>query len=81
MQRLEVRNIDTDLIAGYLAAELGGVRDGDTVQGEGWRVRFVPGEAVRLGGIRVPVVFYEVDGEREAEVAAFLRRKTMRGGG
>lgn len=81
MQRLEVRNIDTDLIAGYLVAELGGERDGMAVRGGGWEVRFVPGEAARVGGIRVPVVFYEVEGERADEVAAFLRRKTMRGGG
>jgi hypothetical protein len=34
-----------------------------------------------VGGLRVPVVFYEVEGERGAEAAAFLRHKTMRGGG
>jgi hypothetical protein len=81
MERLEVRNVETDLIAGYLVREMGGVREGDTVRGEGWTVRLVPGESVRLGGIRVPVVFYEVEGEREADIAAYLRRKTMRGGG
>lgn len=81
MERLEVRNVETDLIAGYLVREMGGHRQGDTVEGEGWSVRFVPGESARVGGIRVPVVFYEVEGEREAEIAAYLRRKTMRGGG
>ncbi len=81
MERLEVRNVETALIVGYLVAELGGVQAGDTVAGPGWTVRVVPGEAVRVGSMRVPVVVYEVEGEREAEVAAFLRRKTMRGGG
>lgn len=81
MERLEVRNIETALIVGYLVRELGGRAEGALVTGDGWTVRIVPGEAERVGGLRVPVVFYEVEGEREAEAAAFLRHKTMRGGG
>jgi hypothetical protein len=29
----------------------------------------------------VPVLFIDIAGEREAELTAFVRRKTMRGGG
>ena len=81
MERLEVRNVDTALVVGYLERELGGTAEGDLVRGEGWTVRMVPGEAVRAWGSRIPVVFYEVEGPRAAEAAAFLRQKTMRGGG
>jgi len=79
--RLEVRNMRPREIAPYLVDELGGVGDDDTVSGDGWTVRFLPGEPAAVGRFRVPVLFIEVAGEREAEVAQFLRQKTMRGGG
>lgn len=80
--RLEVRNIDAGLIRRYLVDEMAGVPDGDLVRGDGWLVRFIQGEPVMLGThTRVPVLFLEVEGERAAEAAYFLRQKTMRGGG
>jgi hypothetical protein len=79
--RLEVRNLDPELIRRYLREELGGQGDGETVTGEGWLVRFKPGEPATIGSLRVSVLFIEVEGPREPEVARFLRLKTMRGGG
>jgi len=81
MARLEVRNMRPGDIAPCLVDELGGTREEDTVAGEGWIVRFVPGEPASVGRFRVPVLFIDIEGEREAEVTRFLRQKTMRGGG
>jgi hypothetical protein len=79
--RLEVRNIREDEIAGYLVAEMDGVARDGSVDGDGWRVRFSRGETAAIGSFRVPVLFIDVEGPREAELVAFLRRRTMRGGG
>jgi hypothetical protein len=81
MTRLEVRNLPAALIARDLVTEKGGRADGDAVLGDGWVVRFVSGEPVVTRLSRIPVLFIEVDGEREDEITSFLRRKTMRGGG
>lgn len=81
MTRLEVRNIDRELIRRYLREEKRGEGEAESVAGQGWVVRFVTGEPVKIGHIRVPVLFIEVEGEREEELAHFLRLKTMRGGG
>lgn len=81
MTRLEVRNLRPALIAGYLRDELGGTGDDTAVHGEGWRVGLVAGEPAGVGRYHVPVLFLDVEGAREAEVTAFLRQKTMRGGG
>ena len=81
MTRLEVRNLPAEQIAGYLVDELGGAPGDGAVSGEGWTVRFVRGEPALVGHFRVPVLFIDVDGPREQEVATFVRRKTMRGGG
>jgi hypothetical protein len=81
MTRLEVRNLPVGQLRGYLIDELAGVADGDTVRGEQWAVRFIQGEPVRLGLTRIAVLFIEIEGAREVEVAAFMRNKTMRGGG
>lgn len=81
MERLEVRNLDPEPVIAALIATFGGRREGSEVAGEGWRVRMVPGEPARVGHGSVPVLFYEVEGDRAAEVAALIRRRTMRGGG
>lgn len=81
MTRLEVRNLPAGQIAAYLTAELGGTERDGTVTGDGWSVRFVRGEPAAVGRFRVPVLFVDIEGAREDEVAAFVRRKTMRGGG
>jgi len=79
--RLELRNLRESEIRGYLVDELGGHSDGAEVRGEGWTVRLVRGDPARVGRMRIPVLFLEVTGPREAEAAGFLRKKTMRGGG
>ena len=81
MTRLEVRNLKPELIASYLREEFDGDGDDEAVEGEGWRVDLRVGEPAGVGRFRVPVLFLEIEGQREAEVTAFLRRKTMRGGG
>ncbi|MFQ5380602.1 MAG: hypothetical protein ACE5EF_03120 [Dehalococcoidia bacterium] len=81
MTRLELRNLQEAEIRSYLVEEFGGRADGDYVRGDGWAVRLVRGEPARLGRMRIPVLFLEVSGPREAETSNFLRRKTMRGGG
>lgn len=82
MMRLEVRNLPADRLARYLVEEFAGTDNGEgVVTGDGWRVRFVPGEPVHMRAGTIPVLFIEIDGEREADAAAFMRQKTMRGGG
>ncbi len=81
MTRLEVRNLPAEEIRRDLLRELGGVAEGARVTADGWQVEFVQGEPARLGRMVIPVLFLVVSGEREAEVAAYLRRRTMRGGG
>ncbi len=81
MERLEVRNLDPEPVIAALIATFGGRREGSVVAGEGWLVRLIPGEPARVGRASVPVLFYEVEGARAAEVAALIRRRTMRGGG
>ncbi|MEK7693231.1 MAG: hypothetical protein AAB349_03485 [Chloroflexota bacterium] len=81
MTRLEVRNLPAGQLRGYLVDELAGVADGDTVRGDGWVVRFIQGEPARLRLMTIAVLFIEIEGAREDEVAAFMRNKTMRGGG
>jgi hypothetical protein len=51
------------------------------VDGDRWSVDFVVGEPAKVGRMSVPVLFLDVRGEREAEIAHYLRLRTMRGGG
>ena len=83
MIRLEVRLLPTRQLIGYLVTEFHGKDNDDgSVTGEGWTARFINGAPIQLGpNTRVPVLFIEVQGDREAEAAAFLQRMTMRGGG
>ena len=81
MTRLEVRNLPLAQLRGYLVDELAGAVEGDTVRGDGWTVRFVPGDPVATRFATIQVLFIEIEGAREDEIAAFMRRKTMRGGG
>jgi len=41
----------------------------------------VPGDPVATRFATIQVLFIEIEGAREDEIAAFMRRKTMRGGG
>ena len=60
MTRLEVRNLPAGQLRGYLVDELAGVADGDTVRGDGWVVRFIQGEPVRLRLMTIAVLFIEI---------------------
>jgi hypothetical protein len=79
--RLEIRNLRADEIRAQLLREMGGKVDGTRVDGAGWSVDFVQGEPAKVGRMLVPVLFLDVSGEREAEIAHYLRLRTMRGGG
>ena len=81
LTRIEVRNLDPGLIASYLVDELGGRQSGQVVDGLGWSVHLVRGQPAGVGKFRIPVLYLDITGSRQSEVAAFLRRKTMRGGG
>ncbi|MCC7088234.1 MAG: hypothetical protein M9925_07470 [Chloroflexi bacterium] len=81
MTRLEVRNLRADEIRAQLLREMGGTVDGTRVDGDRWSVDFVVGEPAKVGRMSVPVLFLDVRGEREAEIAHYLRLRTMRGGG
>ncbi len=83
MRRLEVRLLPAAQLVRYLVTDFGGADRGDgTVTGDGWVARFVPGEPVAMrAGTRIPVLFIEFEGPREAEAAAFMAKMTMRGGG
>lgn len=75
-----------DLLRAYLHEEYPDEAEsnGDITRGPGWQVHFERGEPAPIEGSpgsRVPVLFIHVSGEREAEVARFLRQKCMRGGG
>ena len=77
-----MRNLRPADIARDLLKEMEGREVDGGVDGDGWTVRFVEGEPAKVGPrFRVPVLFIDIAGEREAELTAFVRRKTMRGGG
>lgn len=77
-----MRNLRPAEIARDLLKEMDGHEVEGGVDGDGWTVRFVEGEPAKVGPrFRVPVLFIDIAGEREAELTAFVRRKTMRGGG
>lgn len=81
MTRLEIRNLRAEEIRAQLLREMGGAVEGSRVNGDGWSVDFVVGEPARVGRLVVPVLFLDVSGQREAEIAHYLRLRTMRGGG
>ncbi len=81
MTRLEIRNLRADEIRAQLLREMGGTVDGTRVDGDGWSVDFVVGEPAKVGRMLVPVLFLDVSGARAAEIAHYLRLRTMRGGG
>lgn len=82
MNRLEIRGLPAALFRRYLQEEFDGRCTGDgSVEGDGWRARFIDGTPLRIGLVMTPVLFVEFDGERAAEASAFVARKAMRGGG
>ena len=83
MKRLELRNVPAADVAHYLLTFFDGATQPDgAITGEGWHVRFEDGEPIIFKpATRVPVLFIHITGPRTDETAAFIIRKTMRGGG
>ncbi len=80
---LELRNLPLDRVMGYLV-DAGGQLDGRrAVQGEGWSAELIEMEPAQVNVIRVPRDLLVIEGEPGAveQVHAFMRRRTMRGGG
>lgn len=82
MTTLEVRNLRQDLLTAQLVDEFAGsLLPDSSVTGDGWRVRFERAEPARVGSLSVPVLILSIEGPREAQAVAFLRSRTIRGGG
>ncbi len=80
---MELCNLPLDRVIGYLV-EAGGQLDGNrTVCGEGWSAVLVKMEPARVSVIRVPRDLLVIEGHPDSveRVQAFMRRRTMRGGG
>lgn len=79
----ELRNLPRLRVMEYLA-EAGGALTGDhAVAGEGWTARLEKMAPAEVGRIRIPCDRLVMEGETDAveRVSAFMRKKTMRGGG
>ncbi len=82
MTTLEIRNVDPEVLRGYLVAELGGEpRPDGSVRGQGWRATFLRLPDAPVGALTVPAVEVRFAGEGSGDAAAFLARRAMRGGG
>lgn len=81
---LELRNVPRNRVMEYLV-EAGGETDGElSVQGDGWRGWLEELEPVQIitMTVRRDMLILEGDEDEQVnEVHAFMRRKTMRGGG
>ena len=81
---MELRNLPRFRIMEYLT-EAGGVPSGElAVAGQGWQAELVEMEPVQIGvmSIRRDMLVIEgSDGDEVTSVHAFMRQKTMRGGG
>lgn len=80
---LELRNLPGFRIMEYLA-EVGGKPTGKlAVSGEGWSAYLEPIEPAVVGAMRIPRDRLVIAGDDPAveRISAFMRCKTMRGGG
>ncbi len=80
---LELCNLPLDRVMGYLV-DAGGQLDGDRIiRGEGWSAVLMALEPAQVSVIRVPRDLLVIEGDPNAveRVHAFMRRRTMRGGG
>ena len=80
---LELRNVPGFRIMEYLA-EVGGKPTGElAVSGEGWSAYLEPIEPAVVGAMRILRDRLVIAGDDSAveRISAFMRRKTMRGGG
>lgn len=80
---LELRNLPHHRLMEYLVEAGGEVVGVFSVRGDGWTAYLKCMDPVQVGTIRVPCDFLVIEGDSEAveRVYAFMRRKTMRGGG
>lgn len=81
MLTLEIRGLPAAEVRRYLLDDLGGTVDGDAVTGEGWSAQVTEGSPASVGSLRVAVLFVTLTGPGAGDIAAHLRRRTMRGGG
>lgn len=80
---MELCNLPLDRLMGYLV-EAGGQPGGErTVHGKGWSAVLTEMEPAQVSVIRVPRDLLVIEGDPEVveQVHAFMRRRTMRGGG
>lgn len=80
---LELRNLPHFRVMEYLV-KVGGIRCGDLrIAGDGWTATLCPIPPAQVGSIRVPCDLLIIEGNTEHvnAVHAFIRQKTMRGGG
>ncbi len=80
---MELRNLPLDRVMSYLV-DAGGQLDGTrTVYGEGWSAELIELAPAQVSVIRVPRDLLVIEGESGTveQVYAFMRRRTMRGGG
>jgi hypothetical protein len=80
---LELRNLPGFRIMEYLA-EAGGEPTGElAVSGDGWSAYLEPIEPAVVGAVQIPSDRLVISGHDSAveRISAFMRRKTMRGGG
>ena len=80
---MELRNLPAARILEYLQ-EAGGTSDGENrIAGSGWKAHLLPLPPVRITVLTVPRDLLVIEGETPAVelIHAFMRRKTMRGGG
>lgn len=81
---LELRNLPLSRVMGYLV-EAGGRETGErSVEGQKWTARLEemePAKVGRLLRVRRALLIIEGDNQIVEHVQAFMRTKTMRGGG
>lgn len=80
---MDLRNLPAPQIMDYLQ-EAGATRTGERrVVGSGWSAELHPQPPAQIGVMFVPrdLLVIEGDDDAVARIHAFMRRKTMRGGG
>ncbi len=80
---MELRNLPLERVMGYLVDAGGQLEGTRAVHGQGWSAELIEMEPAQVGVIRVPRDLLVIEGESGTveQVHAFMRRRTMRGGG
>lgn len=80
---MDLRNLKPEQVMSYLV-ECGGALTGERLAtGTGWQAELQAMPPVELGVMRIPRDLLVIEGDEAVvtEVVAFMKRKTMRGGG